>query len=338
MNRWNLLQLTSRTFYLSIRSLPAEIGNSLCLAYLLLRVSDYLEDTNALTPAEKVRLLDLWQRVIGGNRRASELERRIRRFPAQQEVDYQAAIQAGDILQQVQALPGQLRDTIVLHVRRSTNGMARWLSRGPQIETEADMDDYMHEVAGRVGYLSTEVFAYHSAQIRARLHRLMPLARETGLALQTVNVIRGLRKDFERGWIYVPESFCRQAGISREQLFDPGHRTEALEVLNRLVDKAERHLQAALGYVQLLPRTLYRIRLACIWPMLLAIRTVAISDANPDVFNGGVKMARSEVKHIVRCSTLFGWSNRWIASYALRLRTPLRPRQCATQQPLILTR
>ena len=338
MNRWNLLQLTSRTFYLSIRSLPAEIGDSLCLAYLMLRVSDYLEDTTALTPAEKVRLLDLWQKVIDGNGRAAELERSIRRYPSTQEDDYQAAIQAGGILQQVRALPEELGDTIVFHVRRSTYGMARWVSRGPRIETESDMDDYMHEVAGRVGYLSTEVFAYHSPKIRARLHRLMPLARETGLALQTVNIIRGLRKDFDRGWIYVPESFCRQAGISREQLFDPCYRTEALAVLNRLVAKADRHLQAALSYVQLLPRTLYRIRLACIWPMLLAVRTVAISDANPDVFNGDVKMARSEVKHIVRCSTLCGWSNRWIASYARRLRAPLRLRQYATQQPLLLTR
>ncbi|TVR07204.1 MAG: phytoene/squalene synthase family protein, partial [Spirochaetaceae bacterium] len=42
---WQILRNTSRTFYLSMRRLPAEIGMSLGLAYLMLRVSDYLEDT-----------------------------------------------------------------------------------------------------------------------------------------------------------------------------------------------------------------------------------------------------------------------------------------------------
>ena len=36
--------------------------------------------------------------------------------------------------------------------------MARWTERGPVFRTEADLDDYMHEVAGRVGHLLTELF------------------------------------------------------------------------------------------------------------------------------------------------------------------------------------
>lgn len=337
MNYWNLLRQTSRTFYLSIRSLPNQIGNSLCLAYLMLRVSDYLEDTRSLNPAEKVRLLRLWQQAIAVGLPSTELECSIRQVPSVGEDDYQAAIQANGILQQLRELPEELKHAISRHVGQSTNGMARWVSRGPRIDTESDMDDYMHEVAGRVGYLSTEVFAYHSAPVRARLHRLMPLARDTGLALQTVNIIRGLRKDYERGWIYVPETFCREAGITREQLFDPLYRGEALRVLQQLVAKAERHLQAALGYVLLLPRSLYRIRLACIWPMLLATRTVAISDGNPHVFSGDVKLSRDEVKRILGLSTLFGWSNRWLEFYARRLRRPLTAARVTADQSLLLS-
>ena len=56
--------------------------------------------------------------------------------------------------------------------------------------------------------LNTELFAWYSRSIRRRMSRLIPLARECGLALQTVNVVRGLRDDYERGWIFVPESFC----------------------------------------------------------------------------------------------------------------------------------
>jgi hypothetical protein len=46
--------------------------------------------------------------------------------------------------------------------------MARWAIRGPDIETEADLDDYMHEVAGRVGYLITGLFSLFSERVKAQ--------------------------------------------------------------------------------------------------------------------------------------------------------------------------
>ena len=315
---WQILRDTSRTFYLSMRRLPTEIGTSLGLAYLMLRVSDYLEDTETLEPCRKVELLGLWEQVLTGVLPAESLRRELGP-PGEGEHDYRAAEAAGTILEWVWSLPGTLRAIILRHVIDSTRGMARWVARGPEIETETDMDDYMHEVAGRVGYLSTEVFAFHSPRVRSRIHTLMPLARETGLALQTVNIIRGLRKDYERGWIYVPRSFCREVGISRRELFDPARSDQAVLVLDRLVSKAERHLQAALSYVLHLPRGLYQIRLACIWPLLFAVRTLAISRGNAKVFEREIKVPRRDIERILRHSTLFGWSNRWIRTYVQTL-------------------
>jgi farnesyl-diphosphate farnesyltransferase len=181
------------------------------------------------------------------------------------------------------------------------------------------MDDYMHEVAGRVGYLTTELFAGYSRSIRTRLGTLMPLARETGLALQTVNIIRGLRKDYERGWIYVPESFCTAVNLRREELFDPRCQIQALQVVDRLADKGERHLRAALTYLKALPPWQHSLRLACCWPVLFAVRTLALSRHNTAVLTGEVKMSRAEIKAIVRDTTLFGWSNFWLEQYYHRL-------------------
>jgi 4,4'-diapophytoene synthase len=316
---WNLLKATSRTFYLSIRSLPSGMDASLGLAYLMLRVSDYLEDSGSLPRDEKIRLLHLWRKVIRGEVPAKELEQEIRKNPDPDEVDYQAAAAAGGILDQVHDLPSGVGRTIAHHVEAATLGMARWVERGPDIGTEADLDDYMHEVAGRVGYLSTEIFAFHSPLIRSRIDRMMPLARETGLALQTVNIIRGIRKDYDRGWIYVPRSFCLTVGISPHELFDPAHRDDALSVLNLLVEKAERHLEAALGYIMILPRRLHKVRLACIWPMLFAARTIALSRGNARILTGEVKISRTEIKRIIRHSSIMGWSNRWLSAYFLKL-------------------
>ena len=142
---WQLLKATSRTFYLSIRSLPRGMDESLGLAYLMLRVSDYLEDSGSLPPEEKIRLLHLWRKVIRGEVPAEELERQIRENPDPAEVDYQAAAAAGGILDLVHDLPTGVGRSIAQHVEAATLGMARWVGRGPDIETEDDLDDYMHE-------------------------------------------------------------------------------------------------------------------------------------------------------------------------------------------------
>jgi farnesyl-diphosphate farnesyltransferase len=197
--------------------------------------------------------------------------------------------------------------------------MARWTKQGPKVDNENDLDDYMFEVAGRVGYLVTQLFAWYSVNIRRKEKEIMPLAREFGLGLQTVNVIRGLREDFERGWIYVPKNFLTRIGISQEQLFDPEHRQQALEVLDMMTDKAERHLKQALQYVKSLPWWQHGIRLGCIFPLMFAIRTLAISRRNAMVFESEAKMTREDVKRIVLDATLWGWSNVWLDSYYQKL-------------------
>jgi farnesyl-diphosphate farnesyltransferase len=193
--------------------------------------------------------------------------------------------------------------------------MARWQDHGPFVRDEAEMDDYMHEVAGRVGWLLTEVFALHSPTIAAQKDRLMGLGREFGLALQTVNIIRGMRKDFERGWIFVPETFCRNAGLDSVQLFDPAHEPAALQVLGMLTAKARRHLDNGLDYIRLLPRRLRRLRLFCLWPLLFAARTLAISEKNPEVLRAEAKITRAEVQRIVGVSGMLCWSNTLLTGY-----------------------
>jgi farnesyl-diphosphate farnesyltransferase len=173
----------------------------------------------------------------------------------------------------------------------------------------------MFEVAGRVGYLITQLFAWYSITIRRKEKEIMPLAREFGLALQTVNVIRGIREDYDRGWVYIPQKFILDMGLTKEQLFDPEHREQALKVLDMMTDKAERHLRHALQYVKSLPWWQHGIRLGCIFPLMFAIRTLAVSRHNAQVFENEAKITRADVKKIVLDSTLWGWSNLWLERY-----------------------
>lgn len=310
----DLLRMASRTFAIGIEQLPGVLCDAGTVAYLLLRVSDYLEDNEDMPAQKKVGLLNLWAEVLNGNAKVEGLLSQIagadRTNP-----DAVVAQHAEDILARLALLPDEVRAIITQHVINSTLGMARWVQRGPQVNDEADLDDYMFEVAGRVGYLLTHLFAWYSLSIRIRIKELLPLAREFGLALQTVNVIRGLRKDYERGWVYVPKKFLAAVNLTAHELFQPENRAEAIKVLDMLADKAERHLHAALACVKSLPPWQHRIRLACIFPLMFAIRTLAISRRNADVFSDEAKITREEVKRIVKDATLWGWSNIWLDRY-----------------------
>jgi farnesyl-diphosphate farnesyltransferase len=314
----DLLRSASRTFAIGIEQLPGILCDAGTVAYLLLRVSDYLEDNEDMSTGQKVKLLNLWVEILAGKAESEELTSQIQDVDTSNP-DAVVAQHAADILRRLFTLPKEVKEIITHHVMHSTLGMARWVERGPQLDDETDLDDYMFEVAGRVGYLLTHLFAWYSSAIRDRKDILLPLAREFGLALQTVNVIRGLRKDYERGWVYVPKKFLAQVNLTPQELFQPENRAKAIQVLDMLADKAERHLRAALTCIKTLPPWQHRIRLACIFPLMFAIRTLAISRRNAEVFENEAKISRDEVMQIVLDSKLWGWSNIWLDSYYQKL-------------------
>ncbi|MBC7879272.1 MAG: squalene/phytoene synthase family protein [Anaerolineales bacterium] len=314
MNSRDLLRITSRTFAIGIERLPRILCDAATIAYLLLRVSDYLEDNEEMDSEEKVKLLNLWINILRENEKIETLTNKLTNADTNNP-DAIVAQHSKEILLRMHSLPYEVQEIIIHHVINSTSGMARWTKKGSNVNDEKDLDDYMFEVAGRVGYLVTQLFAWYSLTIRRKQKEIMPLAREFGLALQTVNVIRGLRGDFERGWVYIPRKFLTEMGLTKEQLFDPEHREQALKVLDMMTDKAERHLKYALQYVKSLPWWQHGIRLGCIFPLMFAIRTLAVSRHNAQVFDNETKITRKEVKKIVLDSTLWGWSNTWLDRY-----------------------
>lgn len=314
INYAKMLESVSRTFTLSVKQLPGIVRDSITLAYLLLRVSDILEDNEVMDPSKKVRLLNLWNEILDGKTSVEDLTSQLDELDAE-DPEVSVAKNAGVLVDHLNTFPPEIQDSIKKHVSNTTEGMARWQEKGPYIQTEEEMDDYMHEVAGRVGYLITEVFAYHSPKIAAKKEELMPLSREYGLALQTVNILRGMKSDYERGWVFTPQEFLDEVGISRDQLFEKENEHKALKVINRLTEKAERHLRHGLEYIAAFPSHQHRIRLACMWPLFFAVKTLALSQNNIEVILSEVKMTRDDVKNIMSTTTLKGWSNKWLKKY-----------------------
>ena len=69
----DLLRMASRTFAIGIEQLPAVLCDAGTVAYLLLRVSDYLEDNEEMPAEKKIELLNLWADVLNGSANVSDL-------------------------------------------------------------------------------------------------------------------------------------------------------------------------------------------------------------------------------------------------------------------------
>jgi farnesyl-diphosphate farnesyltransferase len=304
----------SRTFALSIEVLPGQLRKAVGIAYLMFRVSDGIEDHESLSVERKISLLQQWDRVIRGIEPVSHLTAELSDLdPTDPEVN--VVRNADQVLKWLGELPPEYQTPILDHVHQTTCGMARWQAHGPWVADEAELDDYMHEVAGRVGYLVTDLFALHAPDIAEQKDHLMPLSRECGLALQTVNVIRGIHKDYARGWVFVPRTYLERFGLTQETLLLPHNKDKALGVVDLLVNKADRHLENGLRYVCSYPRRHHSLRLSLMWPFFFAVRTLAISRNNPLVLSSEAKMSRDEVAGIVTQTRLFGWSNSWLQRY-----------------------
>lgn len=315
-----LLHAASRTFALGIDMLPEPLRSEIETAYLVLRVSDYLEDNESMDSEEKALWLEQWAAALDSNSLSPAL-RSLLEACADDTPDALVARSVRRVHEALGRLDPQARSVIAHHTADSTRGMARWARRGSDFPDEPALDDYMHEVAGRVGWLLTDLFALRVPGVAARRDDMMALGREFGLALQTVNVIRGLHDDWTRGWVFVPRSFVAETGPPPGALLDGSayDATAAGVMVDRLVHKAEGHLDAARRYLAGLPRRAHRVRLFCMLPWLFAVRTLAISRANPNVLLEETKITRDEVRRITVAAQRFGWSNLWLRWYSARL-------------------
>jgi farnesyl-diphosphate farnesyltransferase len=314
MNHHEMLRAVSRTFALSIEKLPPVLREAITVAYLLFRISDCIEDHAAISAERKATLLRLWGTILSGDNPASLLTSELADLDSTDPEVY-VARHADRVMEYLNNQPPQLKEIIAKHANDTADGMARWQEQGPLIKTEEELDDYMHQVAGRVGYLVTDIFSWYSPLVRAKRERLIPLGRDFGLGLQTVNIIRGLRKDYDRGWVFVPLTFLEKKGLSPDDFFDAATRQQALAVIDLLIAKAQRHLENGLAYITLLPRREHHIRLSCIWPLLFAVKTLALSRNNHTVLESETKMTRNQVKNIVLISSTLFWSNSGLRYY-----------------------
>ena len=323
----DLLRATSRSFYLTLRVLPAAVRPQIGLAYLLARTTDTIADTELVPPAQRLAALQaLRGRILGTS--AAPLDfgalARSQAAPAERALleNVEAALAA---LQKLSAADLQLTravlDTITsgqeLDLQRFAVGSSAFRRQDASppeggtpniiaLRTDAELDDYTYRVAGCVGEFWTKICRAHIFP-NAKLDDAQLLADgiRFGKGLQLVNILRDLPADLRNGRCYLPAEDLTRLGLSPADLLDPASGPKLRPLYNEWLDRAESHLAAGWSYTNSLPWSCMRVRLACAWPVLIGSETLRRLRA-ADILDARqrVKISRSEVKRLMLRSVL----------------------------------
>ena len=165
-----------------------------------------------------------------------------------------------------------------------------------------EMDDYAYRVAGSVGEFWTEICLEHAFEASAELkEELMSSGVRFGKALQLINILRDIPEDLEIGRCYIPIDDLEKIGLSPNDLLHSDSIDVFRPLLDQYIARTEEHLDEAVRYIGLLPHNQYRLRGACMIPVIIGQRTLALLKTHNVLDrNNRVKVSRKEIKEIIR--------------------------------------
>src|SRR5438132_7146957 len=304
-----LLKSVSRSFYLTLAILPRNVRAQMALAYLYARAADSIADTRLIPREQRLRYLDSFRQWIRDPARNGSLLRDIQESlsPVGPQSQERALLKRlGDCRQVFETFnrEDQFRIRQVLEIL--TGGMERDLRVFPGEDehrlaacgTLSDLDAYTYSVAGCVGDFWTRMMCGHRPAFGVwDTEAMAKIGIRLGKGLQLTNVLRDIPQDLRRGRCYIPETLLAEAGLKPVDLLEPRVLSQFKPVLIQLLRIALDHLDQGWLYAMAIPRREWRIGLACIWPILFAVKTLSRISLSADVVNGDrtIEMTRREV-------------------------------------------
>lgn len=197
-----LLKATSRTFYIPISLLPAGLQEAVASAYLCMRAIDQIEDHSGLDYAVKARLL----RLISLNLQAGTEASTVGDF-TEGLGDFEPHLEEVSLRIGEWALlaPSAIAPRIWDATAAMADRMAYWAERNWVIQTEADLNRYTFSVAGAVGLMLSDLWAWHDGTQTNRTEAI-----GFGRGLQAVNILRNHAEDLTRGVDFYPQGWTAE--------------------------------------------------------------------------------------------------------------------------------
>ena len=301
-----LLEGTSRSFYPTLKYLPKKIRGQIGLLYLLARVADTIADSKHGETDELLRLLREYNDVAQGT--SNELP------DFSHIADIQENESEAELLRNVQSVIEGLdvysegdKERMLECLDTIVGGQILDLERfGPANEGEtisalvdnAEMDDYTYRVAGCVGVFWTKMTLAHMFTMsQEKEEQFFMKGIRFGKALQMINILRDIPEDLRFGRCYIPSEALARHNMKPEDLLDSKNVDEFRPLYDEYLDITNDHLDAAVEYIKMLPETQFRLKAACMLPVLIGQRTVTLlREGNILDSKDKIKVTRDEIK------------------------------------------
>lgn len=297
----DVLKGVSRSFYLSLRLLPAPMRAPAGIAYLLARASDTIADSATIPAEERMVFLGLHARQVAGIADPAPWPQLlIDATPDPREKrlleNHTMILEMLDEMEPVSVnLIRELLATIIggqkLDLERFGNASARNIIALPDA---AALDDYTWRVAGCVGVFWTRLgFATLGEGFsKAPREKLLELAAEYGQGLQLVNILRDLPADLRAGRCYLPVP-------------NPKDEARLMTAFSAAREIAVHRMAGGLEYSRAL-RT-KRLRVASSLPALIGLETLALlENAGLGDLENGIRIPRKRVYSLLLRAFLRG--------------------------------
>jgi farnesyl-diphosphate farnesyltransferase len=304
-----LLKSVSRSFYLTLAILPAEVRAQMTVAYLYARAADSLADMSLVPRPQRFHYLGRFREwlldPIGHESAVREIQEAL--SPVGPQSGEQILLERLDYCRQVfDTFTVQDQHLIRGVMETLTSGMLHDLTVFPgereqgltALKSLSDLDHYVYSVAGCVGDFWTRMVCRHRPAFKDwDVEAMATMGIRFGKGLQFTNVLRDIPRDLRRGRCYIPETLLAQAGLNPNDLLDPNVLPRFKPILGELLCLAMDHLDQGWLYTMAVPRREWRVRLACVWPILFALKTLRKISLSTGLLDPGVtiKMTRGEV-------------------------------------------
>jgi farnesyl-diphosphate farnesyltransferase len=285
----HLLKGVSRSFYLTLRLLPAPMRAAASLGYLLARTSDTIADTAGIAEYERIGLLEHYAIAVKGDRSAPEWPLSLLEEVTPEE--RQLLGRANEVLAWLKATSGDearlVREVVAIIIGGQIFDLRVFAGatagRPVPLPDDATLDDYTWRVAGCVGAFWTKLgfLTMGDAYSSQPPELLLEKGIAYGKGLQLVNVLRDLPRDLAMGRCYLPVA-------------DPLDPDELMASFRRWTDRASEQVAGGLQYAATLGSR--RLRAATVLPALLAEETLdRLRGASWQDLQTRIKVPRSRV-------------------------------------------
>lgn len=197
-----VLEETSRTFYIPICRLPLGLQEAVTSAYLCMRAIDEIEDHPVLDNPTKAKLLRLMSLKLQAAAQDFAIADFSDGFSLHRELLPEVTIRMSEwALLAPEDIAFRIWDTTAAMADR----MAYWADNNWNIQTESDLDRYTFSVAGAIGLLLSDLWAWYDGTQTNRTQ-----AVGFGRGLQAVNILRNHAEDLTRGVDFFPEGWSNE--------------------------------------------------------------------------------------------------------------------------------